>query len=113
MGCWPPVGWRRPVETRLTQLDLGALSSYNWPGCMFERAVAETNLGVLRIKQMRYQEADQLLSEVVALQGGYEGSPGQQLAATLRTLAQVREKERRLEDAAQLQKRADAIMAFR
>lgn len=83
------------------------------PACVFERMVVEINLGVLRMKQRKYAEADQLLTHVVSVQERYWTKPGSLMAATLRTLAEVREKERRPEEAARLQKRADLILAYR
>jgi len=82
------------------------------PGCILEKTVSETNLGLLRMKQGKYPEADHLLTHVMSLQEQYGPGTGPAMAATLHSLAQVREKERRHEDAAQLQKRADLIMSF-
>ena len=83
------------------------------PDCVFERTVSQTNLGLLRMKQERYQEADRLLSEVVSLIDQHWGKPGRMLAGILQSLAEVREKQRRPEDAARLQQRADLILAYR
>jgi tetratricopeptide (TPR) repeat protein len=83
------------------------------PDCVFERTVAETNLGLLRMKQERYEEADRLLAHVVSLMEDHWGKPGPMLAATLHSLAQVREKERRHDEATRLQKRADLILSYR
>jgi tetratricopeptide (TPR) repeat protein len=83
------------------------------PGCAYEQAVAETNLGVLRQKQGKYQDADRILTHVVSLLEDHMEKPGTLMASALHSLAQVREKERMHEDAARLQQRADLILAYR
>ena len=64
------------------------------PACSPEIAVAENNLGVLRLKQKRYAEADQLFSHVLSLQEKYSTRLAPEAAATLRNLEITREKER-------------------
>src|ERR1051326_2541544 len=83
------------------------------PACILEQSISETNLGMLRMRQRKYGEADQLLSHAITLLEQSQSSPGIVFATTLRSLANVREKEQRHEDAAQLQKRADLIAGFR
>jgi tetratricopeptide (TPR) repeat protein len=83
------------------------------PACTFEQLVSESNLGLLRLKQGKYAEADRLLTHVVSAQEQYLAHPGSDMAEALLALAQVREKERRYEDAEQLHKRADLILEFR
>ena len=83
------------------------------PGCVNEKFVAETNLALLRTKQHKYEEADRLLSDAIGLQERYQHIPGGDLASSLRALAFVRQKERLYEDAARLQKRADALLTYR
>jgi tetratricopeptide (TPR) repeat protein len=90
-----------------------ALLTKSCPDCLFEHVVAETNLGLLRMRQGKYQEADRLLSHVIAVQEQNGSKPGPMMAGTLHALAQVREKERRHDDAARLQKRAELIMSFK
>ena len=41
------------------------------PGCMFEQFVGESNLGLLRMKQGKFAEADRLLTHVLALEEKY------------------------------------------
>lgn len=81
--------------------------------CIFEQSVSETNLAMLRIRQAKLEEADRLLTHAIELREKYEPKPSVMMAATLQTLAQVREKERRHDDATRLQKRADTILSFR
>jgi len=63
------------------------------PACLPEIAVAENNLGVLRLRQKRYAEADQLFSHVLSLQNQYSSRPGSEAAATLQNLEIARQKE--------------------
>jgi tetratricopeptide (TPR) repeat protein len=84
----------------------------NCPDCLVELAVAENNLGLLRLKQKRYREAGEILAEAVALRERFSSRPTQDLAASLQTLAMARKAEHRDEDAARLNSRAAAILAF-
>ena len=83
------------------------------PDCVVELAIAENNLGLLRLKQKRYREADEALSTAVALREKFETRPGLQLADSLQGLAVAREKQNLLEDAARLTTRAAEIRAYR
>ena len=81
-------------------------------GCMTESWIAESNLALLRLKQRKYLEADRLLSHVLSMQETHLPRPGRETAQTLQSLAAVREKERRHEDAVLLIKRADRLLAY-
>ncbi|HEV3198650.1 MAG TPA: tetratricopeptide repeat protein [Bryobacteraceae bacterium] len=94
----------------LQSLDFLAKSC---PACTFEQLVSESNLGMLRLRQGKYAEADRLLTHVVSTEERYMARPGSDMATALQALAQVREKQRRYEDAAQLHKRADMILEYR
>lgn len=83
------------------------------PACTFERLVGQSNLGLLRLRQRKYAEADRLLTEVVSAQEKYMARPGSDMATVLLALAQVREKQKRFEDAARLHHRADLITELR
>jgi tetratricopeptide (TPR) repeat protein len=83
------------------------------PGCLAERTLAETNLGVLRVKQKRYREAGVLLAEVVAMREKFMSSPDADMADALRILAAIRQKEGLLDDAVRLNRQAAAITSFR
>ena len=78
-----------------------------------ERSIAENNLGVLRLKQKRYREADAALSEAVELREKFSARPGPELADALESLAIVREKLRRYDDAGKLNRQAATIRAYR
>jgi tetratricopeptide (TPR) repeat protein len=84
----------------------------NCPDCLLELAVAENNLGLLRLKQKRYREAGEILAEAVELREKASPRPTQDLATSLQTLALARKFEHRDEDAARLNSRAAAILAF-
>jgi tetratricopeptide (TPR) repeat protein len=83
------------------------------PAWVFEQWIGETNLGMLRLKQGKYDEAARRLSRSVTLQeqAGIQG--GRDLAITLEGLAQVREKQRRFDDAKQLRNRASMVSGYR
>jgi tetratricopeptide (TPR) repeat protein len=83
------------------------------PSCVPELSNAENNLGVLRLKQKRYAEADQLLTHVLALQKQYVAKPGRETADTLQNLSAVREKEQFHEDAVRLQNQAAVLLSYR
>jgi len=82
------------------------------PKCNLERANAENNLAVLRLRQKKYREAGELLTHVVALREN-NSKPGEELAETLKLLATVRQKEKRFDDAERLVRRADVILGYR
>jgi tetratricopeptide (TPR) repeat protein len=99
------------AERNMTQaLDLLASSC---PRCDVEQAFAENNLALLRLKQKKYQAADQLLTHALALQEKAWARPGPEIANTLRALALARQGERRYDDAARLRQRAGAMLAYR
>ena len=76
-------------------------------------AVAEQNLGLLRLRQKKYTEADRLFSGALALEEQYAARPNAEMADTLRLLSEVREKERRFEEADSLKARAATISSYR
>ena len=85
----------------------------NCPLCVTEVSIAENNLGLLRLKQKRYADADRLLSHVLTLQEKYLTKPAREMADTLQNLAVVREKEQLHADAVRLQNRAATILGLR
>lgn len=78
-----------------------------------ELAVAQHNLGLLRMKQKKYSAADQLFSQALALEEQYSVEPGPEMASTLEQLSNCREKEHRLDDAARFKSRANSILSYR
>jgi tetratricopeptide (TPR) repeat protein len=81
------------------------------PGWDFEEWIAETNLGVLRLRQGKYEEAAHLLTRSLEKQEHAGIHDGHDIAITLRALAAVREKQRRYEDAKQLREREASLGA--
>ena len=75
------------------------------PECVVELAILQSNLGVLRLKQKRYREADEALNTAVELREKFS-KPGPELADVLHLLAFAREKERLFDDAARLNARS-------
>ncbi len=82
-------------------------------GCRYLTSIAQSNLGLVRLKEGKYGEADSLLSQSLALQESYTTEPGRDMAATLDRLAEVRRKEHRLSDAEELHHRALGMQAYR
>lgn len=76
-------------------------------------AVAKQNLGLLRLRQKHYAEADRLFSEALRLEEQFEASPGKDMAQTLTLLSFVRQKEKRFEDAEGLKARAATLTSYR
>ena len=79
--------------------------------CGFPLAMAENNLGLLRLEQKRYSEADRLLSSAIAREQQYSTTPSGDMIQTMTLLAQVREKEQRFTDAADLRRRIASLQA--
>jgi tetratricopeptide (TPR) repeat protein len=82
-------------------------------GWTFEQWVAESNLGILRFRQGKYDEAARRLTRSVTLQEQAGIHSGRDLAITLEVLAKVREKQRRFEDAKALHDRAAMLSGYR
>jgi tetratricopeptide (TPR) repeat protein len=83
------------------------------PACTAEQAIAESNLGLLRLRQRRYTEADHAFTAAIDKREKLTAHPGPELADALQCLAEVREKQHRLEDAARLNTRAEMIRGYR
>jgi len=82
-------------------------------GCQYQAAVAESNLGWLRLQEGKLDDADALLTKALAIEETYSTRPSSEMAATLNRLADVRRKERRFSDARQLQDRASTLLSYR
>ena len=83
------------------------------PGCLVELTIAQSNLGLLHVRQKRYREADQAYSAAIELREKLAVSRGPDLADALQSLAEVREKEHLFDDAARLNTRAQMIRGYR
>ncbi len=76
-------------------------------------SMAEQNLGILRMRQKKYADADRWLTSALSLEEQYLARPGMEMASTLQMLSEVRRKERRFEEAARLEDRAHTIQSYR
>jgi len=83
------------------------------PACGVEIALAENNLGLLRLKQKRYAEANEALTASVELREKFAAQPGPELADALQSLAIAREKLKLFDDAARLNNRAQMLRGYR
>jgi tetratricopeptide (TPR) repeat protein len=83
------------------------------PGWNVEQWIGETNLGMLRFRQARYIEAARWLESSLRLEEQAGMHEGMDLKITLETLAKVREKQGRFDDAQQLRDRAAMVSAYR
>jgi len=83
------------------------------PDCGVEIALAEHNLGLLRLRQKRYTEANEALTAAVELREKFAVRPGPELADALQSLAIAREKLKLFDDAARLNNRAQLIRNYR
>lgn len=80
-------------------------------GWAFEQWIAESNLGMLRYRQGKLEEAAGLLTRSMSKQeqAGIRG--GLDMAVTIDTLAKVREKQRRFDEARELREREATVGA--
>ena len=83
------------------------------PDCVVEISIAQSNLGLLRLRQKRYREADEALTVAVELREKFAVKPGPELADALQTLAIARQKLSLFDDAARLNSRAQTIRGYR
>ncbi len=60
------------------------------PSCAFELAIARNNLGLLRFRQKKYSEADDLLRKALAAEENYTPRDAPQIQITRDALRQVR-----------------------
>lgn len=88
-----------------------SLLAQSCPACGFERVAAENDLALVRLRQGKLEEAAHLLGDVLASQEHAAGLPPNQMAVTLTSLASVRRKEKRYDEAERLQRRADLLMS--
>lgn len=83
------------------------------PACGVELAVAENHLAGLRMRQNRFVEAAELLTDAMSVEERFHGRPGAETAATLELLSKIRTQEKRFDDAARLHERAQTILSYR
>jgi Tfp pilus assembly protein PilF len=83
------------------------------PNCGLEQSMVLGNLGMLRLRQERFKEAEELLTKALGIEERFMRKPGRLMAVTLQSLAEVLRHERRFEEAARLKERAGVISAYR
>ena len=76
------------------------------PACEFRLAVAESNLGLLRLHQRKFAEAERLLTHALSLEERLSSKPVADMATTMGVLAELRKAQRRDAESAQLRSRA-------
>jgi len=104
-------GQLRQAEINMAQ-SVGMLAETG-PSDEFRRAAAETNLGLLRLRQKKVAESERLLTHALNVQDRMKTAPKHNFAATLRALAQVRKVQHRDTESAELMARAAAIDVLR
>jgi len=60
------------------------------PSAAYELAVAQNNLGLLRMRQKKYAEADELLAKALSVEQTYDPQEAEQINRTRETLEQLR-----------------------
>ena len=85
------------------------LTTYSVVPEVHRLALAEANLGLLRLRQKRLIEAEQLLTHALALQNRMPTPVKYNLEATVRALAQLRMVQHRERESAELMARAATI----
>jgi hypothetical protein len=79
------------------------------PSAEYRLAVAETNLGMLRLRQKKLAESERLLVHALAIQDRLPAAASYNLAATARALAQLRKLQHRDTESAELMGRATVV----
>ncbi|HKE27828.1 MAG TPA: tetratricopeptide repeat protein [Bryobacteraceae bacterium] len=81
------------------------------PGCDLGLAIAENNLGLLRMAQKKYAEADEYFRSALAREEKYSIRPGGDLMQTMKLLAELRQRQHRYEESAALKQRIAAMQS--
>ena len=104
-------GQLRQAEITMSQA-MGLLAG-SGPANEYRLASAETNLGTLRLRQKKLNDAEQLLTHALAVQNRMSMPPAYNIAATMRALAQLRRIQHREDESAELMSRAAMIHSAR
>ena len=75
------------------------------PGCAVGLAIVENNLGLLRMTQKKYAEADAYFRSALAREEKYSVRPGGDLLQTMKLLAEFRDRQHRYGESAALKQR--------
>ena len=76
------------------------------PACEYRLATTESNLGLLRLRQRKFIDAERLLTHALSIEEHLPSRPLIDIAATMQVLAQLRKAQRRDAESAQLRSRA-------
>jgi len=79
----------------------------------YRLAAAETNLGLLRLRQRKFADAERLLTHALSFEEHLPSRPVFDMAETMEVLAQLRKAQRRDAESAQLRSRAAELHADR
>jgi len=79
------------------------------PACEYLFAAAESNLGLLRLRQRRLVDAERLLTHALSVEERLPSPSRFDMAATLGILAELRKAQRRYAESAQLRSRATGL----
>ena len=88
-----------------------SLLNKSCPNCSVELAVAYNNLGLLRLAQKRWAEADESLTRSMELREKFSSVDSMELASSMESLAYARKMLHRDADADRLAKRAAGMMS--
>lgn len=83
------------------------------PACGSLLAAAESNLGLLRVRQKKFADAERLLTHALSIQESMAPPPEFDMAATLENLAELRKAQRRNSESAMLLNRAAGLKSNR
>src|SRR4051794_35265661 len=89
-------------QAEINMLHSVSLLAGTGPADECRRAVAETNLGLLRLRQKKLVESERLLTHALTVQERTRSAPTHNLAATMRVLAQLRKVQHRDPESAAL-----------
>ncbi|MBZ5621865.1 MAG: tetratricopeptide repeat protein [Acidobacteriia bacterium] len=119
IGSSSPVFFSLLIQEGLALLDEGELTlaeqdmsqavdalAKMGPACEYRLATAESNLGLLRLRQRKFAEAERLLTHALSIEERLPSRPVFDMAATMEILAQLRKAQRRDAESAQLRSRA-------
>ena len=83
------------------------------PAGEFRLATTESNLGLIRLRQRKFADAERLLTHALSVEEHLPSRPVNDMAATMDVLAELRQAQRRHAESAQLRSRAADLRASR
>jgi tetratricopeptide (TPR) repeat protein len=114
-SLWSQEGLIEMSEGKLSTAEHSMLKAISLlkkgcPDCVVEMSVAQNNLGLLRLKQKRYHEADESLSQAMDMREKFSAA-SPELAWSIESLAYARKMQHLNDDAQRLSARAAGMMA--